>query len=76
MPPVEGTSERDKALRSALRLALSPAILVRLDEVCLRSRLSIREILAQAIDFAWHVQMSGGLICQPKESRQNNLPDF
>jgi hypothetical protein len=35
--------------------------MARLQEVVERSGLSIREILSQAVDFAWHVEMSGEL---------------
>jgi hypothetical protein len=58
MPNPDFSTEKDNALRAALRAAIRPAIITRLDEVCERSRLSVREILEQAIDFAWHVQLS------------------
>ena len=44
-----------------LKCELSHEIMVRLHQVSDRSGLSIREILSQAIDFAWHVEMSGEL---------------
>ena len=48
-------------LREALVSQLRPEIMARLQEVAQRSGLSIREILSEAIDFAWHVEMSGEL---------------
>ena len=58
--PRESTPSRD-ALSDALAAEIDPAIMARLHEVSQRSGLSIREILSQAIDFAWHVEMSGEL---------------
>ena len=49
------------SLQEALAQHLSPTAMARLQEVAQRSGLSIREILSQAIDFAWHVEMSGEL---------------
>ncbi|MBI3462006.1 MAG: hypothetical protein HY000_02960 [Planctomycetes bacterium] len=69
MPPVENAPEGDHTLRAALQSQLSPTILTRLDEVCEHSRLSVCEILAQAIDFGWHVQMSGELDRRPESPR-------
>ncbi|MBI3468290.1 MAG: hypothetical protein HY000_35245 [Planctomycetes bacterium] len=48
----------------------------RLHEVVEASGLSIREILAQAIDFAWHVQMSGELDRRPNptDSQRERTP--
>ena len=48
-------------LTAALAAQLSPTIMARLQEVSHRSGLSYREILSQAVDFAWHVEMSGEL---------------
>jgi len=59
MPTPESASTADEALRAVLRSSLSQTIMTRLEEVCERSRLSIAEVIAQAADFAWHVQMSG-----------------
>jgi len=74
MSPVEETQANDEALRSLLQSRLSPTILTRLDEVRSHSRLSVREILEQAIDFVWHVQMSGELDRQPvAPSHQPNI---
>ena len=69
MPSVEGSPDSDEALRAFVQSHLSPAILARLDEVRECSRLSVREILEQAIDFAWHVQMSGELDRPPEAPR-------
>jgi hypothetical protein len=68
MSPVEETQANDEALRSLLQPRLSPTILTRLDEVRCHSRLSVREILEQAIDFAWHIQLSGELDRRPEPS--------
>ena len=51
----------DDRLTDALARELSPTIMTRLQEVAQRSGLSIREILSQAVDFAWHVEISGEL---------------
>lgn len=77
MAPAERTSDTDEALRLALQSQLSPTILRRLDEVREHRRSSIREILAQAIDFAWHVQMSGELDRRPEssENRTEQIPE-
>ena len=48
-------------LTAALATQLSPTIMARLQEVSRRSGLSYRAILSQAVDFAWHVEMSGEL---------------
>jgi hypothetical protein len=48
-------------LSEALASQLSPTIMSRLREVAERSRLTYAEILSQAIDFAWHVEMSDEL---------------
>src|SRR3990172_552402 len=72
MPPVENAPDGDETLRAALQSQLSPTILNRLNDVCEHSRLTVREILAQAIDFAWHVQMSGELDGRPKRPREEN----
>ena len=69
MPSVEGSPDSDEALRAFVQSHLSPTILARLDEVRERSRLRVREILEQAIDFAWHVQMSGELDRRPEAPR-------
>ena len=69
MSPVERTPDGDQALRLTLKSQLSPTILARLDEVRERSRLTVREILEQAIDFAWHVQVSGELDGRPESPR-------
>jgi hypothetical protein len=69
MPRVEETPASDEALRALLQSQLAPSILTRLDEVCGQSRLSVRELLEQAIDFAWHVQMSGELDRRPEAPR-------
>ena len=71
MSPVERSPDTDEALRLALQSRLSPTILARLDEVREQSRLSVREILEQAIDFAWHVQMSGELDRQPEPAPES-----
>jgi hypothetical protein len=70
MPPVEGTPASDVALRDLLQSQLSPTILRRLDEVRERSKLSVRDILAQALDFAWHIQLSGELDRRPEPPRE------
>jgi len=72
MPPPESSTDKDKALRAGLRSAIRPTILARLDEVCDRSRLIAREILEQAIDFAYHVQLSGELDCRTDTPRDGN----
>jgi hypothetical protein len=51
----------DNRLADALRSELSPVIVARLQQVCERSKLKAAEVIAQAIDFAWHVEMSGEL---------------
>ena len=56
------------SLKAALASELSPTIMARLQQVCESSGLSIRDVLSQAVDFAWHVEMSGDLkprLCLP-----------
>ena len=77
MSPVERTPDGDQALRLTLQSQLSLPILARLDEVRNHSKLSVREILAQAIDHAWHIQMSGELDRRPEppEGRAERIPE-
>jgi len=69
MPTPESSTDRDERLRNVLRLAIRPAILTRLDAVREHSRMSVGEILEQAIDHAWHIQMSGELDGRPQAPR-------
>jgi len=69
MPPPESSTDKDKALQAVLRSAVRPPIFKRLDEVRAHSRLTVAEILEQAIDQAWHIQMSGELDGRPQAPR-------
>ena len=49
----------------------------RLQLIARQPRMSVREILEQAIDFAWHVQMSGELDRRPEppDGRAEQIPE-